>query len=107
MEKKQNLNWCFICKFSAFAQAYTGLQNDKEIVAFIAENDQIYYVRGPKKDEFLTEKDLCTLWDEYVEIRVNRIMENNGIAVLDLDFCGASMQCDCVNPNELLIKILK
>ena len=107
MEKKQNLDWCFICKFSAFAQAYTGLQNDEEIIAFIAENDQIYYVRGPKNGEFLTKKDLHARWNEYVEIRVNCIMENNGIATLNLDFCGASMQCDCVDPNELLITILK
>jgi len=109
MEKNQKLNWNFTCEFSIFAQAYTGLQNSKEITAFIEENDQITVVSEPNR--FMTEEDIMKVWHENVTFQPNYIMENNGITRLEMYVCTGDtsfeLECDCVEPEELLREIIK
>ena len=108
MERKQNLNWAFRCSFSEFLMAYTGYKTVEKAVKHVAENEQIY---SNSDTGFLTESQLDKLCNEYVEIRVQSIMPNNGIAILDLDIVTGQteyglLECDCVDPKKLISDII-
>lgn len=114
MERKQNLDWCFTCEFSIFARKYIGLQDTEELMAFIEEQDQMWFVDNQSNGEFLTETDLIAIWDSMVELRVQSQMEN-GIYILNLavftpdfnnSYNGSIVECDCVNIKELLHNII-
>lgn len=121
MEKRQisdkefhEFNWVFTCKFSIFAQKYTGLQDTEELMAFIEEQDQMRFVDNQSNGEFLTETDLIAIWDSMVELQVQSQMEN-GIYILNLtvftpdfnnSYNGSVVECDCVNIKELLHNII-
>ena len=81
MGKSQKLNWCFTCKFSVFAQAYTGLKSDKETIKYLAEEEQISYALKP---QFLTVENLSDYWNKYIEIKP-QYKQQNGITALRLD----------------------
>lgn len=110
-----------ICKFSDFAQAYTGLNSPDECMAFIEEQDQMWFVNSPAhidngNAEFLTETDMIAIWDSQVEIRVDGQMENNGVYILNLTvitpdannpYNGSVVECDCEELEEILRDIIK
>lgn len=99
-------DWILTCKFSAFAKAYTGLENWDEIVDLMYDEDQLW-VCWPEA-RFATKDDLENFRDEYVDIRVHEDFVS--FVELHLTVVGMSMsqeiQCDCTNLKELLNKIL-
>lgn len=108
MAKNKELNWCFTCEFSTFAQAYTGMTDKKAAAKFMADNDWISSVGEPVV--FLTASDLLEIWDKMVEIRPHTIMENNGIMILNLMVTKSTteaieLECDCVDAQELIKSI--
>ena len=105
MAKNKELNWCFTCEFSTFAQAYTSMTDKKAAAKFMADNDQISHVGEPVV--FPTASDLLGIWDKMVEIRPQAIMENNGIMILNLMVTRSTteaieLECDCVDCQELI-----
>jgi len=104
------------CKFSDFAQAYTGLDNPEDYTAFIEEQDQMWFVNSQRDGEFLTKSDLIAISDSWVEIRIDNQMENNGVYILNLTvstpevnnpYNGSIIECDSVELEEMLHNIIK
>lgn len=114
METKQ-FNLIITCKFSDFTRAYIGLNGSDECMAFIEEQDQMWFVDSQSNSEFLTETDLIAIWDSWVEVRINDKMEN-GVYILNLTvytldvnnpYNGSIIECDCIELEGLLCDIIK
>jgi len=111
----EQFNLIITCKFSDFAQEYTGLNDSEECMAFIEEQDQMHFVDSQSNGEFLTKIDLIAIWDSWVEVRIDSRMEN-GVYILSLTvttpdinnpYNGSIIGCDCVELEEMLHNIIK
>ena len=111
----KQFNLIITCKFSDFAQVYTGLDDSEECMAFIEEQDQMSFVDSQSNGEFLTEIDLIAIWDSWVEVRIDSQMEN-GVYTLNLTvstpdvnnpYNGSIIECDSVELEEMLHNIIK
>ena len=58
------------CKFSDFAQAYTGLDDSENYMALIEEQNRMWFVNPQGIIESLTETDMIAINDSMVEIRI-------------------------------------
>ena len=110
METKQKFNIIFTCKFSDFAQAFSGLSDPEKIIEESAHNDDYWDERMPIGDNFLSEADLREIWDSYVEIRIeDRSNFTNGFWLLSLTVINNNRKiyCDCAELEDVLLNIIK
>ena len=110
----EQYNLIITCKFSDFARAYTGLDDPEDYMAFIDEQDQMWFVNSQNYGKCLKKSDLIAINDSTVEMRIDNQMEN-GVYILNLTvstpdvnnpYNGSIIECDSVELENVLHDII-